>query len=65
MGGDKKKLVEYVDFWFDRTKTKEGMGVYLRSYIDKDELLALVLNGTNSDIMDNGLDYSTRFAGIR
>ncbi len=45
MNSDKEKLAKYVDFWFDKTGRKEGMGVYLRSNIDKDELRGLVLYG--------------------
>ncbi|MDP2906631.1 MAG: hypothetical protein Q8O03_01710 [Nanoarchaeota archaeon] len=49
MGSDKEKLAEYVDIWFDKTKSEKGMGVYLRSNTDCDELRALVLNGDNSN----------------
>ncbi len=43
MNSDKEKLVKYVDIWFDKTGRKEGMGVYLRSNTDKDELRGLAL----------------------
>ncbi|MBM3199400.1 hypothetical protein FJZ53_00570 [Candidatus Woesearchaeota archaeon] len=65
MGGDKKKLARYVDFWFDRKKVKEGMGVYLRSNTDSDELRALVLGSGDYSSDADGfslLDYFARFA---
>ncbi len=64
MGGDKEKLVEYVDIWFDKKGVKKGMSVYLRSNTSSDELRALVLNYGNDYSNANGyynLDYSARF----
>jgi len=55
MNGDKEKLARYVDIWFDKNKTKEGMGVYFRSNTDSDELRALVLDDGGSDSIAFGL----------
>ncbi|MDP2908997.1 MAG: hypothetical protein Q8N77_04300, partial [Nanoarchaeota archaeon] len=55
MGGDKEKLVEYVNIWFDKIGANKGMGVYLRSNTSQDELRALVLydDGNFSDAYGN------------
>ncbi len=60
MNSDKEKLVKYVDFWFDKTGRKEGMGVYLRSNIDKDELRGLALDDDllNDSIADGDINLS-------
>ncbi|MDP2907327.1 MAG: hypothetical protein Q8O03_05285 [Nanoarchaeota archaeon] len=49
MNGDKEKLTDYVDMWFDKTGL-EGMGVYLISNTKQNELRSLVLDygGFNS-----------------
>ncbi len=44
LGGNKELLEKYVDIWFDKTGKEKGMGVYLRSYQDIDELRALGLD---------------------
>ncbi|MBM3199481.1 hypothetical protein FJZ53_00995 [Candidatus Woesearchaeota archaeon] len=64
MNGDKEKLAEYVDLWFGKTKRKEGMGVYLMSNTNSDELRALVLGSDYYDSFAFGdyLDYDARFA---
>ncbi|MDP2908647.1 MAG: hypothetical protein Q8N77_02465 [Nanoarchaeota archaeon] len=49
MGGDKEKLAEYVDIWFNKKGSEKGMGVCLRSNTSQDELRALVLNSGNYD----------------
>jgi len=63
MGGDKEKLAKYVDLWFDKTKREEGMGVYLRSNTDSDELRALVLyyDYYSSDAIGFNLNDYARF----
>ncbi|MDP2908305.1 MAG: hypothetical protein Q8N77_00710 [Nanoarchaeota archaeon] len=64
MNGDKGKLADYVDMWFDKTGRKEGMSVYLRSNTSQDELWALVLgSGDYSSGAGGGnvLDGSARF----
>jgi len=64
MNGDEEKLARYVDIWFDKTRVKEGMGVYLRSNTDSDGLRALVLDGGDYSgaIGGSDLDYGARFA---
>ncbi|MDP2908791.1 MAG: hypothetical protein Q8N77_03210 [Nanoarchaeota archaeon] len=64
MGGNKEKLAEYVDIWFEKTGLYKGMGVYLRSNTSQDKLRALVLYDDNDDssASDNGdLDDSVQF----
>ncbi|MDP2908642.1 MAG: hypothetical protein Q8N77_02435, partial [Nanoarchaeota archaeon] len=48
IGGDKEKLAEYVNIWFDKTGKEKSMGVYLRSNTSQNELRALVLYYDNS-----------------
>lgn len=62
--GDKEKLAKYVDIWFDRTRKNKGMGVYLRSDTDKDELRELVFyydEGNSNAFGDLNLFSSVRF----
>ncbi|MDP2907595.1 MAG: hypothetical protein Q8O03_06650 [Nanoarchaeota archaeon] len=69
MNGDKEKLEKYVNIWFDKTKAKEGMGVYLRGNTSQDELRALALYDDSSNSNAYGgyiLDYDARFvAGVK
>jgi len=62
MNNDKERLAEYVDLWFDKTKAKKGMGVYLRKNTNQDELFALSLGDDtylNSNANGNFFLYST------
>ncbi|MDP2909128.1 MAG: hypothetical protein Q8N77_04960 [Nanoarchaeota archaeon] len=65
MGRDKEKLAKCVDIWFDKTEKNKGMGVYLRSNTDKDELRALALYSDDYDYSGacvyDDLGYSARF----
>ncbi len=63
MNGDKEKLAEYVDMWFDKTGEESGMGVYLRSNTSQDELRALVLDDgdVDSDAGVGDLDNIAQF----
>lgn len=60
VNGDKEKLDKYVDIWFDKTGAREGMGIYLRVGLCRDELRALTLNDDdfNSDASDHNYLFS-------
>lgn len=64
MNGDKKKLAEFVDIWFDKKGEERGMGIYLRSNTNQDELRELVFgydfSGSNA-VGDSGLEVSAMF----
>ncbi|MDP2908432.1 MAG: hypothetical protein Q8N77_01360 [Nanoarchaeota archaeon] len=54
IGGDKEKLAEYVNIWFDKTGKEKSMGVYLRDNTSQDELRELVLSSDNSNSCADG-----------
>jgi hypothetical protein len=67
MNGDKEKLVEYVNLWFDMTGKDKGMGVYLRDNTSQNELRKLALYVNYSGVYgDYGLhDYAHFVSGAQ
>lgn len=63
MNGNKERLAEYVDIWFDKTGKEKGMGIFLRNNTTEDELYSLPFDFYgDSDANGNSiLDYKVRF----